>query len=195
VNSPHVFQKLQNAWRQSSRRRKFLAGCIIISCIVSGWFTLYLVNLSLGNADDGNEDDGNEDEWGFFPYLHLGLTITEEEVYSNGTVSFTVICYVESYKNHPIPEGDIFQIKKAFICVENDLLEFNATFGEIKPTSEVPVIEGDFSLSANEQVSLTFQTSFDLHNVSHVYVGVLAVLEEYPEGGVTRWDKYTSIIP
>jgi hypothetical protein len=105
-----------------------------------------------------------------------------------------VLCYAESYKNYPIPEGDIFQIKKAFICVENDLLEFNATLGEIKPTHEITVVEGDFYLCANEDVRLEFQTSFDLHNVSHVYVGVLAILEKYPEGGITRWDKYTSII-
>ena len=131
---------------------------------------------------------------GFPPSLSLYLKITEKEVYSNGTVSFTVICMVESYKNYPIPEGDIFQIKKAFICVEDRLLDFNSTLGEIKTTSEVTVTEGDFSLSANEKVSLTFQTSFDLHNVSHVYVGVFAVFTP-PEGTVTRWDGYASIIP
>ena len=183
MNSPHVFRKLQNAWRQSSRRRKILAGCLIITCIFSGWFTLYLANLWLGN------------EVGEPPRLSLSLDITEERVYRNGTVLFTVICIVESYKNYPIPQGDIFQIKKAFICVENDLLEFNSTLGEIKPTHEVTVIEGDFYLSASEKVSLTFQTSYDLHNVSYVYVGVLAVLDKYPNTGITRWDKYTSIIP
>jgi hypothetical protein len=183
VNSPHLLRNLQNAWKQSSRHRKVLAGCIIISCIFGGWFTLHLFNLWLGNTD------------GEPPRLDLYLKITEEGVYSNGTVSFTIICIVESYKNYPIPQGDVFQIEKVFICVEDRILDFNSTFGEIKSTSEVTVIEGDFSLSANEQVSLTFQTSFDLHNVSHTYVGVLAVLEEYPEGGVTRWDKYTSIIP
>jgi hypothetical protein len=179
VNSLHLVRKLQNAWKQLSRPRKILAGCIIISCIVGGGFTLHLVNLWLGNAD------------AFPPRLELRLKITEELVYSNGTVSFTVICIVESYKNYPIPEGDLYQIRNAFICVENDLLEFNSTLGEMKTTSEITVIEGDFSLSANEEVSLTFQTSFDLHNLSHIYVGVLA---DGPTG-VRRWDRYTSIIP
>jgi hypothetical protein len=179
VNSPHLVRKLQNAWKQLSRPRKILAGCIIISCIVSGWFTLHLVNLSLGNVD------------GEPPRLDLYLRITEEVVYSNGTVSFTVICIVESYKNYPIPEGDLYLIRNAFICVENDLLDFNSTLGEIKTTSEISVIEGDFSLSANEKISLTFQTSFDSHNLSHLYVGVLA----NGPTGVRRWDKYTSIIP
>ena len=179
MNSPRHLRKLQNAWRQSSRRRKILAGCIIISCIVSGWFTLYLINLWRGNAD------------GLPPRLSLYLKITEKVVYSNGTVSFTVNCMVESYKNYPIPEGDIYQIEKAFICVENDLIDFNSTLGEIKTTSEVTVIEGDFSLGADEKVSLTFQTSFDLHNLSHVYIGVLA----NGPTGVRRWDLYTSIIP
>ena len=156
---------------------------MIIICIFSGWFTLYLVNLSLGNEDY------------FPPRLHLRLRITEDEVYSNGTVSFTVICMVESIKDYPIPEGDLYQIEKAFICVENHLLDFNSTLGEIKTSSEVTVIEGDFSLGADEKVSLKFQTSFALHNVSHIYVGVLAVLSEYPDSGVTRWDLYTSIIP
>jgi len=176
VNSPHLVRKLQNAWKQLSRPRKILAGCIIISCIVSGWFTLHLII---------------PDEFGFPPYIRLGLSITEEVVYSNGTVSFTVICIVESYKNYPIPEGDLYLIRNVFICVENDLLDFNSTLGEIKTTSEIIVIEGDFSLSANEEVSLTFQTSFDLHNLSYMYVGVLA----NGPTGVRRWDRYTSIIP
>ncbi|MHA2149306.1 MAG: hypothetical protein ACXAAN_11720, partial [Candidatus Thorarchaeota archaeon] len=101
----------------------------------------------------------------------------------------------ESYKNYPIPQGDIFQIEKVFICVEDRMLDFNSTLGEIKKTNEITVIEGDFSLSANEKVSLKFQTSFDLHNVSHLYVGVLAVLTSDPDSTVTRWDLYTSIIP
>ncbi len=176
MNSPHLVRKLQNAWKQLSRPKKFLAGCIIISCIVSGWFTLHLII---------------PDEIDTPPYIRLRLSITEEVVYSNGTVSFTVICIVESYKNYPIPEGDIFLIRNAFICVENDLLDFNSTLGEIKTTSELIVIEGDFSLSANEKVSLTFQTSFDLHNLSHIYVGVLA----NDPAGFHRWDRYTSIIP
>ncbi|MHA2350593.1 MAG: hypothetical protein ACXADL_13290 [Candidatus Thorarchaeota archaeon] len=174
---------MQNAWRQLSRPRKILVGCIIISCIVSGWFTLHLVNLWRGNAD------------GEPPRLVLYLKITEEVVYSNGTVSFTVSCIIESYKNYPIPQGDIFQIEKVFICVEDRMLDFNSTLGEIKNTNEITVIEGDFSLSANEKVSLKFQTSFDLHNVSHLYVGVLAVLTSDPDSTVTRWDLYTSIIP
>jgi len=178
VNSPHLVRKLQNAWKQLSRPKKFLAGCIIISCIVSGLFTLNLVNLWFGN--EGGEP----------PRLVLYLKITEEVVYSNGTVSFTVICMVESYKNYPIPEGDLYLIRNAFICVENSLLDFNSTLGEIKTTSELIVIEGDFSLSANEKVSLTFQTSFDLHNLSHIYVGVLA----NGPTGVRRWDRYSSII-
>jgi hypothetical protein len=107
------------------------------------------------------------------PHLHLGLSITEERIYRNGTVSFSVLCYVESYGNYPIPEGDLYLIKEAFICVENDLLEFNSTLGELKTTSEVTVIEGDFSLSANEQVSLTFQTSFDLYNLSHMNASLI----------------------
>ncbi len=179
MNSPRLLRKLQNAWRQLSRPRKILAGCIIISCIVSGGFTLHLVNLWFGNVD------------GEPPRLALYLTITEEGVYSNGTVSFTVICIVESFKNYPIPQGDLYQIEKAFICVENDLLDFNSTLGEIKTTSEITVIEGDFSLSANEKVSLTFQTSFDLHNLSHIYIGVIA----NGPTGIHRWDLYTSIIP
>jgi hypothetical protein len=179
VNSPHLVRKLQNAWKQLSKPRKILAGCIIISCVVSGGFTLHLVNLWLGNG------------YGEPPRLVLYLKITEEFAYSNGTVSFTVICIVESYKNYPIPEGDLYLIRNAFVCVENKLLDFNSTLGEIKTTSEITVIEGDFSLSANEEVSLTFQTSFDLHNLSHIYVGVLA---DGPTG-VRRWDRYTSIIP
>jgi hypothetical protein len=181
VNSPSILRKLRNAWRQSSRRRKILAGCIVISCIVSGWFTLHLVNHLREPQDD----------FGIPPFLSLGLDITEEVVHNNGTVSFTVICDVFSYKNYPIPEGDIYKIEKAFICVERRLLEFNATLGEIKNTSEVTVIEGDFSLSAYEQVSLKFQTSFDLHNLSHIYVGVLA---DGPTG-LRRWDQYTNILP
>ena len=176
MNSPHLVRKLQNAWNQLSRPRKILAGCIIISCVVSGGFTLHLII---------------PDEYGIPPYIHLRLSITQEVVYSNGTVSFAVICIVESYKNYPIPEGELYLIEKAFICVENDLLEFNSTLGEMKTTSEITVIEGDFSLSANEEVSLTFQTSFDLHSLSHIYVGVLA---DGPTG-VRRWDRYTSIIP
>jgi hypothetical protein len=176
VNSPHLVRKLQNAWKQLSRPRKILAGCIIISCVVSGGLTLHLII---------------SDEYGIPPYIQLRLSITQDVVYSNGTVSFTVICIVESYKNYPIPEGELYLIEKAFICVENDLLEFNSTLGEMKTTSEITVIEGDFSLSANEEVSLTFQTSFDLHGLSHIYVGVLA---DGPTG-VRRWDRYTSIIP
>ncbi len=175
MNSPHLVRKLQNAWKQLSRPKKFLAGCIIISCIVSGWFTLHLF------IPDGYDSP---------PNISLRLSITEEEVYSNGTVSFTVICEVESYRNYPIPEGDLYLIRNTFICVENDLLDFNSTLGEIKTTSEITVIEGDFSLSANEEVSLTFQTSFDLHNLSHIYIGVLA----NGPTGVNRWDRYTSII-
>ncbi|MHA1964986.1 MAG: hypothetical protein ACXACG_09910, partial [Candidatus Thorarchaeota archaeon] len=110
---------MQNAWKQLSRPRKILAGCIIISCIVSGGFTLHLVNLWFGNVD------------AFPPRLDLYLTIPEDGVYSNGTVSFTVICIVESYKNYPIPQGDIFQIEKVFICVEDRMLDFNSTLGEI----------------------------------------------------------------
>jgi hypothetical protein len=179
VSSPNLVRKLQNAWNQLSRPRKILAGCIIISCIVGGGFTLHLVNLWLGNAD------------GEPPRLVLYLKITEEFVYSNGTVSFTVICIVESYKNYPIPEGDLYLIRNAFICVESNLLDFNSTLGEIKTTSEITVLGGDFSLGANEEVSLTFQTSFDLQNLSHAYVGVLA----NGPAGYHRWDRYTSIIP
>ena len=183
MNSPSYFQKSQNAWRQLSKRRKILAGCIVISCIVGGWFILYLVDLS-------------QRSWnGEPPRLSTGLRITEEGVYSNGTVSFTVFCEVESYKNFPIPEGDIYRIEKAFICVEDDLTEFNSTLGEIKHISEVTVIEGDFTLGAYEEVSLKFQTSFALHNVSHVYIGVLAVRASSQNGVVVRWDLYTSIIP
>ncbi|MHA2076473.1 MAG: hypothetical protein ACXAB0_06650 [Candidatus Thorarchaeota archaeon] len=179
MNSPHLVRKLQNAWKQLSKSRRILAGCIIISCIVSGCFTLHLVNLWFGN--EGGEP----------PRIHLRLSITEEEVDSNGTVSFTVVCIVESYKNYPIPEGDLYLIRNAFICIENDLLDFNSTLGEIKTTSEIDVIEGDLSLSANEEVRLTFQTSFDLQNLSHVYVGVLA----NGPTGFRRWDLYTSLIP
>ena len=181
MNLPHRLQKLQNAWRQSSRRRKILAICIIITCIFGGGLTLYLVNLLFGPSD-----------WdGIPPHLHLGLRITEEGVYRNGTVSFTVSCYVESYKNYPIPESDLYQIEKAFICTERQLLEFNSTLGEIKTISEITVIEGDFSLCANEEVSLKFQTTFDLHNLSNIYVGVLAL---GPDDVVHRWDRYASII-
>ena len=127
----------------------------------------------------------------FPPRLELYLKITEEVVYSNGTVSFTVICIVESYKNYPIPEGDLYLIRNTFVCVESNLIDFNSTLGEIKTTSEIIVIEGDSSLSANEEVSLTFQTTFDLQNLSHVYVGVLA----NGPAGFHRWDRYTSIIP
>ncbi|MFW9862638.1 MAG: hypothetical protein ACFFET_10165 [Candidatus Thorarchaeota archaeon] len=158
-----------------------LAGCIIIACIVSGGLTLYLVSPS---PDDGE-----------LPRLVLYLKITDKVVYSNGTVSFTVICMVESFKNYPIPQGDLFHIEKVFICVEDRLIDFNSSLGEIKTTSEIPVVDGDFSLSANEKVSLTFQTSFGLHDLSHVYVGVLAVLTIDPDRTVTRWDGYTSIIP
>lgn len=184
MNSPSVFRKLRNAWSQASRRKKLLAGCIILLCIFSGWFTLYLANPWLESQDDP-----------YIPILATGLDITEEVVYSNGTVSFVVICHVSaSSKNYPIPEGDIYHIKRAFICVEDRLLEFNATLGEIKTTSEVTVIEGDFSLSAHEEVSLTFQTTFDLHNLSHIYIGVLAARSENPNTAISRWDRYTSII-
>ncbi|MFW9863748.1 MAG: hypothetical protein ACFFET_15765 [Candidatus Thorarchaeota archaeon] len=154
-----------------------LAGCIIIACIVSGGLTLYLVSPS---PDDGE-----------LPRLVLYLKITDKAVYSNGTVSFTVICMVESFKNYPIPQGDLYHIEKAIICVEDRLIDFNSSLGEIKTTSEITVIDGDFSLAVNEKVSLTFQTSFDLHNLSHVYVGVLA----NGPTGIRRWDGYTSIIP
>ena len=185
MNPSSLFQKLQNAWRQSSRRRKILAGCVIIASIFSGWFTFYLVNLLLGPSD-----------WdGIPPHLSSGIKITDEGVYQNGTVLFTAICDVESYKNFPIPEGDLYQIKKAFICVEDDLIDFNSTFGEIKNISDITIIEGDLTLSANEQVCLMFQTSFALHNVSHLYVGVLVVRATSSSGVITRWDKYTSVIP
>ncbi|MFW9856959.1 MAG: hypothetical protein ACFFFG_18055, partial [Candidatus Thorarchaeota archaeon] len=105
------------------------------------------------------------------------------------TVIFTVVCVVISYNNYPIPEGDLYEIEKAFVSLEDDILDFNSSIGEAKPTTELTLITGDFNLAPLEAARVKFHTSFDLNGLVTVYIGVIA----NGPTGVQRWDKYTTI--
>lgn len=183
MNTLQLVQRLKTSWKHSSKRKKRLlfSGAIFFS-LISGWFTLHLIFFSYNaifNSSNG--------EYQPPPRLVLNLNITREAIYSNGTVFFSVVCIVESYGNYPIPQGDLYQIEKAFICVNDDLLSFNSSLGDIKNASEISVITGDLNLAAGEEVFLKFQTSFDFQSLTNLYVGVIA----NGPTGVMRWDRYT----
>ncbi len=185
MNTPQLIQRLKASWKHSSKRKKSLlfSGAIFFS-LISGWFTLHLIYFSYNAIFNPSSEDPEP------PRLVLYLNITRESIYSNGTVFFSVVCIVESYGNYPIPQDDLFQIEKAFICVNDDLLAFNSSFGDIKNASEISVITGDLNLAAGEEVFLKFQTSFDFQNLTNMYVGVIA---NGPIGVMDRWDRYTTI--
>ena len=169
-------------WQQLSQRTKILGLVLLVTSLVSGSILLHWLYLSL-----------NEPEFpagGEPPYAHFGLRIANETVYANGIVRFTVVCYGESYGGYPLPEEDLYQITQAFICTENDLLEFNATLGEIKDPMDLKIMIGDFNLAVNDTLSLEFQTSFPLTPGFHLYIGVFA----NGPTGLHRWDLYTTVL-
>ena len=80
-----------------------------------------------------------------------------------------------------------------FVCIEDDLVEFNDSLGDIQSIENISVLFGDFHLSADEEVRLEFQSRFPLQAETHVYIGVLArTCWEPPR--INRWDRYTTVL-
>ncbi len=141
---------------------------------------------------------------GLFPYARKGIEIENEAVYRNGTVHFTARCYFESY-GLPRPTGDQFQIQfvylwsmrnrgylMEFTINENGILEFNQTLGDIQYASKVTVNDGDLTLAIDEEVSISFQTSYPLNTYSSIYLGVIA--SPFFIDSLDRWEQNTTIV-
>lgn len=168
-------------WRELSTRRKIVGFGVIFIVLASG--AIILINI-IGpiNLFSGPGREG--------PYASFGLRIRDEEVYANGSVRFTVYCDFKSYQGYPKPEGELYQISKVFVCTEDDLKEFNTSFGEIQDIEDVIVLTGNVNLAVEEEVSIEFQVSYSLKAGEFTYVGVLA---DGPTG-FRRWDLYTQIL-
>lgn len=139
----------------------------------------------------------------FPPYASEGIKIENEAVYRNGTVHFTARCYFKSYGGYPRPSGDQYQIQfvylwsmrhrgylMEFTISDDGSLVFNQTLGEIQNASEVTINDGDLNLAIDEEVSISFQTSYPLNTSSSIYVGVMA----FGPSGLRRWEQNTTII-
>lgn len=143
-----------------------------------------------------------QDRLRFPPYSKQGIKIENEAVYRNGTVYFTARCYFKSY-GLPKPNGDLYQIQYVYLwsirhqgylmdfnISDNVTLEFNQTLGDIQCASEVTVNEGDLTLAIDEDVFISFHTTYPLNTSSSIYVGVMA----YGSIGLGRWEQNTTII-
>lgn len=138
------------------------------------------------------------------PYAEEGIEIENEVVYKNRTVRFTARCYFISHGGYPRPTGDQFQIQFVYLwsiqnhgylmefnISDNGTLEFNQNLEDIQYASEVTVNEGDLTLAIDEEVSISFQTTYPLNTSSSIYVGVMAYFESF---GLSRWEQNTTII-
>ena len=179
-------RKLTDQWHNLSFHTKIIGvGALLIVLIIS---TTVLMNMYIHWLQTANDESKIPDPDG--PYAHFGLKITDEEVYTNGTIRFTAYCYFDSYGGFPIPEDDLYQIIKVFICMKDDLVEFNDSLGDIQNVENISVLFGDFHLSADEEVRFEFQTRFPLQAEAHLYIGVLASHTT----SLTRWDRYTTVL-
>ncbi|MFX1286057.1 MAG: hypothetical protein ACFFB5_20605 [Promethearchaeota archaeon] len=177
-------RKLTAQWQKASSRTKVISvGALVIILTIS---TTALINLYIHGLQTSNDE--TEDPYG--PRASFGLILTDEEVYTNGTIRFTVYCDFNSYGGFPIPENDLFQIAKVFVCLKDDLVEFNESLGDIQNVECTTVLFGDFRLSAHEEVRLEFQSRFPLQAETQLYVGVLA----FHTTVLTRWDLYTTVL-
>jgi hypothetical protein len=161
--------------------KKVIGIAIFLFLIIAG--PIVLINL----YGPGNffSDPGGE-----LPSASHGLRIKDESVYTNGSVKFSIYCFFNSYKEYPVPKEDLYFIKKVFVCLEDDLLVFNKSFGEIKDMENVTGSSDDFDLGVNEEIIIQFQVSYSLQRNAYIYVGVFA----NDSGGYHRWDKYTQIL-
>ncbi|MFW9853892.1 MAG: hypothetical protein ACFFFG_02485 [Candidatus Thorarchaeota archaeon] len=137
------------------------------------------------------------------PHADQGIRIENEAVYINGTVHFTARSYFLSYGGYPRPSGDQYQIQfvylwliqnhgdlMEFTTAENGSLVFNQTLGEIQKVSQVTIDKGNLNLAIDDEVTIRFQVSYQLHPSISIYVGVMA---EGPSG-LRRWERNTTVI-
>lgn len=174
--------KFIDQWHKLHFRTKILAVGALVSVLLMGCIGFVAIHQFSQTKDESEIPEG--------PYANFGLNITNEEVYVDMTVRFTVHCYFHSYGGYPIPEGDLFQIIQVFVCLEDDLLEFNDSLGDIQSIENISVLFGDVCLSADEEVRLEFQSRFPLQAETPVYIGVFALHTT----SLTRWDRYTTVL-
>jgi len=180
-------RKLTDQWHRLGFHTKVIGiGALLTVLIIS---TTVLINLYIHWLQTSNDETENP----YGPYAHSGLNITNEEVYTNSTIRFTVHCYFRSYGGYPIPEDDLYQITKVFVCMEDDLVEFNDSLGDIQDVENTSVLFGDFRLSPYEEVRLEFQSCFPLQAEAQLYIGVLAMTCWEPPS-INRWDRYTRVL-
>lgn len=139
----------------------------------------------------------------FPPNSEEGIEIENEVVCKNGTVRFTARCHFKSHGGYPRPTGDQYQIQFVYLwSIQNHgylmefnisdegTLEFNRTLGDIQYASKVTVNEGDLTLAIDEEISISFQSTYPLNTSSSIYVGVMA----FGPSGLRRWEQNTTVI-
>ncbi|MFX1249572.1 MAG: hypothetical protein ACFFBQ_19430 [Promethearchaeota archaeon] len=178
-------RKLIDQWLKTRFRTKIISIGALLAVLMMGTTVFVAIYWLPKDKNDSWIPEG--------PYAVFGLNITTEEVYVNKTIRFTVQCFFISYGGYPIPEDDLFQITKVFVCLEDDLLEFNDSIGDIQDVESTSVLFGDFCLSPYEEVRLEFQSRFPLQAEAQLYIGVFAMTCWEPPS-INRWDRYTTIL-
>jgi hypothetical protein len=170
---------LINQWKKLLLHTRILSIGVVLTF---SFIILLIIGPTL--KGDNNFDDPEP------PHGAYWLKITDESVYNNGTISFTIICIFESYGGVPTPEYDLFQVIEVFICTEDDLLEFNDTLGDIQAIESIIVLRGDFFLKAYEELEILFYTNFPLDLGLKLYTGVFTK----HGSAIGRWDRYTTVV-
>jgi hypothetical protein len=178
-------RKLVDQWHNLRFRTKIISIGALLTVLIINTTVLIHIHLLQTASEESESPEG--------PYAHFGLKIIDDKVYTNSTIQFTVYCYFDSYGGYPIPEDDLFQIIQVFVCIEDDLIEFNDSLGDIQSIESTSVLFGDVHLSPNEEVRLEFQSRFPLQAKTHVYIGVFAETCWEPPS-INRWGLYTTVL-